>query len=564
VEFRGLGTTDRRTTGRMRRMFPTISELLDDAVSAHQDRIALRMPIPKERKRGRGVQLILNEISYSRLGEMIGRFAAALSELGVSPGDRVALISRPRAAWATSFFAILRCGAVVVPLDPELQKAEIERILTEAEVKGVVVSGGKTDDALALKSGVLSDGFIVSMDREKREDVLFLDALLLGKKPLPRVDVEPDSLAILMYTSGTTGNAKGAMLTHANIASNALTAVQAVSLSPKDNFLSIVPWNHIYGLTITLVAPLITGGTTTYTPVDRNLTQVMRKARPTILLGVPKLYNILHARVRDSIQQSPIKRMIYRSSPTLMGNLVKHKLFGRQFRFFTSGGAPLSPEAARGFRRMGLGIMEGYGLTETAPLLTLCEAFAEEPGMAAIEGVELRIAEPNNEGIGEVLARGPNIMAGYYKNPQATDEVIDKDGWFHTGDLGSYENGRLILSGRAKNVIVLETGKNVYPEEIEWELVTIPGIEEVMVYEGERQGAPTVSAQVYPNWDTLRGMGIESEEAALDHLWEAIKERSENLAVFKRIKYKDSVTLVDQPFEKSAKLDIKRHLHQQT
>jgi len=544
-------------------MYPTISKLLDDAVAKHGDRVALRMPIPKERKRGRGIRLVLNEITYDRLGEMVGRFARALSELGVASGDRVALISKPRAAWATTFFAILRCGAVVVPLDPELQRGEIERILKEAGVKGIVFSGGKTEDVLSFSSALPGEPFVVSMDRVQDESVLFLDALLLGKTELPRVEVDSKSLAILMYTSGTTGNAKGAMLSHANISSNALTAAQVVSLTAEDDFLSIVPWNHIYGLTITLVTPMVVGATTTYTPVDRNLAQVMKAAHPTIILGVPKLYNVLYTRVTDSIRKSAIKRAIHRSSPTLMGKLVKHKLFGNQFRFFTSGGAPLSPEASAGFRGMGIGIMEGYGLTETAPLLTMCEAFDEEPGMTPIPEIELKIKDPNEDGIGEVLAKGPNIMAGYYNNPEATAEVIDADGWFHTGDLGTYANGRLVLSGRAKNVIVLETGKNVYPEEIEWEFVAIPAVEEIMVYEGSRQGIPTVSAQVFPNWPTLKEMGIESPEAALDHIWEAVKERSENLAVFKRIKYKESISLVDEPFEKSAKLDIKRHLHQQ-
>jgi len=544
-------------------MYPTISELFEEAVATHTDRIALRMPIPKERKRGRGTRLVLNEISYARLGEMVGRLASALSYLGVSPKDHVALISKPRAAWATSFFAILHCGAVVVPLDPELQPGEIGRILTEAGVKGAIVSGGKVDDLLGLREGELKDVFIISMDRVSDDKTLFLDRIILGKSPLPRVQVEPSDMAVLMYTSGTTGNPKGAMLTHANIASNALTAVKCVDLSPEDNFLSIVPWNHIYGLTMTLISPLITGGTTTYTPVDRNLAAVMKMARPTILLGVPKLYNVLYSRIQDSIGKSALKRFLYRASPTLMGNLTKRKLFGSQFRFFTSGGAPLSPEASSGFRRMGLGIMEGYGLTETSPLLTLSEAFAEQPGMKPIEGVEIKIAHPDENGVGEVLARGPNIMAGYYKNPKATAEVIDEEGWFHTGDLGTYRDGRLLLSGRAKNVIVLETGKNVYPEEIEWELSTIPAIEEIMVYEGERQGAPAVSAQVYPNWEVLKKIGIKTEEEALDHIWTAIKEKSENLAVFKRIKYKEAITLVDKPFEKSVKLDIKRHLHQQ-
>jgi len=544
-------------------MYPTIPKLLDDTVEKHGDRVALRMPIPKERKRGRGVRLVLNEITYERLGEMVGRFATALSELGVSAGDRIALIAKPRAAWATSFFAVLRCGAVVVPLDPELQRGEIERILREAEVKGIVASGSKIEAVQSFRSELPNKPFVVSMDRVHDEKVLFLDALLLGKNELPRAEIDPSKLAILMYTSGTTGNAKGAMLTHANISSNALSAAKLVDLMPNDDFLSIVPWNHIYGLTITLVTPMVVGATTTYTPVDRNLAQVMKAAHPTIILGVPKLYNVLYGRVMGSIRESAVKRAIYRSSPTLMGKLVKRKLFGRQFRFFTSGGAPLSPEAAAGFRGMGLGIMEGYGLTETSPLLTMCEAFDELPGMAPIPGIELKIEDPNEDGVGEVLAKGPNIMAGYYKNPTATDEVIDDEGWFHTGDLGTYVNGRLVLSGRAKNVIVLETGKNVYPEEIEWELVTIPSIEEIMVYEGSRQGAPAVAAQIYPNWATLKEMGIETPEAALDHIWEAVKERSENLAVFKRIKSKEQISLVDEPFEKSAKLDIKRHLHQQ-
>ena len=542
-------------------MYPTISKLFDDAVATHAQRIALRMPVPKERKRGRGVRLVLNEISYERLGEMVGRFASALTELGIQPGDHVALISKPRAAWATTFFSILWCGGIVVPLDPDLQKGEIERILREAKVKGIVFSGGKTDDILSIRDQLPDRPFIVSMDRVKDEQVHFLDALLLGKTPLPRVEVDSSSLAILMYTSGTTGNAKGAMLTHANISSNALSAVKVVSMDENDNFLSIVPWNHIYGLTITLITPIVVGGTSTYTPVDRNLAEIMKKAKPTIILGVPKLYTVLYGRIRSSIEKSLLKRMIDRSSPVLMGKLVKSKLFGKQFRFFTSGGAPLSPEMAGGFRRMGIGIMEGYGLTETSPLLTMCEAFAEEPGMTAIDGVSIRIGDSDENGVGEILAYGPNIMDGYYKNPDATAEIIDDDGWFHTGDLGTYENGRLLISGRAKNVIVLETGKNVYPEEIEWELVTLPSIEEIMVYEGERQGAPAVCAQVYPNEAALKELGIEGTAAALEHIWEAIREKNENLAVFKRIKHKECIQLVDEPFQKSAKLDIKRHLH---
>jgi len=517
------------------------------------------MLIPKERKRGRGVQLVLNEISYSRLGEMVGRLATALDELGVKKGDKIALISAPRAAWATAFFAILRCGAVVVPLDPELQLGEIERILVEAEVKGAISSGLKADDLRVIRERKLYDIPIIAMDKPESDDVLFLDQLLLGKSILPAAEVSPEDMAVLMYTSGTTGNAKGAMLLHRNISSNALSGIKVADISEVDNFLTIVPWYHIYGLTVSLLVPLFGGATTTYAPVDRNLPVVMTKARPTILLGVPKLYNVLYNKVMASIQGSLLKRTIYKLSPTLMGKLVSKKLFGKHFRYFTSGGAPFSREVANGFRRMGIGVMEGYGLTETAPVLAMCELFTMKPGMVAFEDVQLRIDNPDETGVGEVLARGPNIMAGYYKNPTATSEVIDEQGWFHTGDLGRMEGDRLILSGRAKNVIVLDTGKNVYPEEVEWELIRIPGVEELLVYEADRQGAVTVAVKIYPKFADLKQMGITTPEQMIDYFWEEIKKHNENLAPFKRLKYKDVITLMDEPFEKSVKLDIKRH-----
>ena len=540
-------------------MYPTLNELFNKAVAAHGDKIALRMLIPKERKRGRGIQLVLNEISYSRLGEMVGRLATALDELGVKKGDKVALISKPRAAWATAFFAILRCGATVLPLDPELQQGEIERILAEAEVRSAIVSGLKVDDLQQIREKRLHDISIISMDRPDSDDVYFLDKLVLGKNVFPEADVNADDMAVLMYTSGTTGNAKGAMLLHRNISSNALSGVKVADIAESDNFLTIVPWYHIYGLTVSLLVPLFAGSTATYAPVDRNLTTVMTKARPTVLLGVPKLYNVLYSKVMTSIEGSLLKRTIYKLSPTLMGKLVSKKLFGKNFRYFTSGGAPFSREVANGFRRMGIGVMEGYGLTETAPVLAMCERFTTEPGMVAFENVELRIDNPDASGVGEILARGPNIMAGYYKNEAATAEVIDSDGWFHTGDLGWMEGDRLILSGRAKNVIVLETGKNVYPEEVEWELSTIIGIEELLVYEADRQGAPVVAVKIYPKWSDLKERGIATPDQALDYLWEEIKKHNENLAPFKRIKYRDVITLVDEPFEKSVKMDIKRY-----
>jgi long-chain acyl-CoA synthetase len=247
-----------------------------------------------------------------------------------------------------------------------------------------------------------------------------------------------------------------------------------------------------------------------------------------------------------------------------LGKLVKKKLLTPEFRFFVSGGAALATEVGVGLRRLGLGMIEGYGLTETSPVLSFSEPFTKRAGTVGrpLKGVEIRIENPDADGYGEVLARGPNVMLGYYKNEKRTREVLTEDGWFRTGDLGRLDRaGYLYLAGRKKNVIVLESGKNVYPEEVEWELSQIPEIEEVLVYERERGGTPVVAALIYPNWEELRRQGIEDEEAARDLLWEKIKEAQKNLAPFKRIKSKDDLGLVKEPFEKSTKQEIKRHLY---
>ena len=354
------------------------------------------------------------------------------------------------------------------------------------------------------------------------------------------------------------------MLSHRNITSNIQGVLEVVHIGPEDKIVTIVPWYHIYGLTFTLLAPLWSGATVSYTDDYRNLIEVARRCQVTILIGVPKLYHALWRRMQENFQASFVRRLLFRVAPKLLGKLVKKKLLTPGFRFFVSGGAALATEVGVGLRRLGLGMIEGYGLTETSPVLSFSEPFTKRAGTVGrpLKGVEIRIENPDADGYGEVLARGPNVMLGYYKNPQRTREVLTEDGWFRTGDLGRLDRaGYLYLAGRKKNVIVLESGKNVYPEEVEWELSQIPEVEEVLVYEKERGGTPVVAALVYPNWEELRRQGIEDEEAARDFLWERIKEAQKNLATFKRIKSKDDLGLVKEPFEKSTKQEIKRHLY---
>ena len=538
------------------RRYPTIHELVERSVREYPRKIAIRMPSV------RGHRIEYRELTYGKLWDLSGRFGLWIAK-EISPGDRVAIVSKPGIGWAVTFFAALRAGAVVAPLDAELQRKEISRILSEAEVKLLFVSPKRFDELEVLVDEVPSLKGVYSLERVDDKPSIWE---LIPDEVIEPANAKPDSeeLALLMYTSGTTGDSKGVMLSHRNVTSNVLSALEAIEVSHRDRIISIVPWYHIYGLTFTLIAPLSVGATTMYTDDYRNLMEIARKSRFTILIGVPKLFHTMWRRIEENIKSSPFRRIIYYLAPKFIGRAIKRKLLSPEFRFFISGGAPLDPKVARGLRRMGLGIIQGYGLTETAPLLTFSTPFDKKAATVGkpIPGVEIKIVDPGPDGYGEVLARGPNVMMGYYRNPKRTAEVLTKDGWFRTGDLGKLDwRGRLYLAGRKKNVIVLESGKNVYPEEVEAELSRIPEIEEIMVYEAERKGTPVVAALIYPNWERLREQGIADKEEAKDLIWERIKEAQRNLAVFKRIKSKEDIDLVEKPFAKSTKQEIKRHLY---
>jgi long-chain acyl-CoA synthetase len=452
---------------------------------------------------------------------------------------------------------------VAVPLDAGLRPAEVARILKEAEVKLLFASPSRYEELLPLADQVPSLGEVVSV--EAMPGALSLWELLPEEvEAAPDARPDQEDLALLMYTSGTTGDSKGVMLCHRNVSSNVEGILEAIQVTPEDKLVTIVPWYHIYGLTATLIAPIAAGATVSYTDDYRNLIEVARRCGVTIMVGVPKLYHALWRRMKENFESSNLRRLLFRFAPKLLGKAVKKKLLTPEFRFFVSGGAALATEVGVGLRRIGLGMIEGYGLTETSPVLSFSEPFTKRAGTVGrpLRGVEIRIERPNADGYGEVLARGPNVMLGYYKNPRRTEEVLTRDGWFRTGDLGRLDRaGYLYLAGRKKNVIVLESGKNVYPEEVEWELSQIPEVEEVLVYEAKKAGTPVVAAMIYPNWDELKKQGIQEVEAARDLLWERIKEAQKNLAVFKRIKSKEDISLVDQPFEKSTKQEIKRHLY---
>ncbi len=468
------------------------------------------------------------------------------------------LFSRPRIEWALTILGILKAGAVAVPLDAQLRALEAQRIVVQSDAKAIFVA---QDRLKAVRELGLQ---VISLDREQgpNDELLYLDDLLHNEEKV-EIRRAAEDLAVIAFTSGTMGDAKGVMLTHGNFSSDVAACLKRMSIGPHDVMLSIAPWYHSYGLTAGLLVPFWAGATAVYTDNYRKLPRIMKETETTVLLAPPKLYHVMYQRVREKVGKSLPGRLAFHLIPKQVGKRVKEEMASSQLRFFVSGGAPLDPQVAKDFRRMGIGIVEGYGLTETAPVLAFSQPFDRKVGTIGpiLPGMEVKIQDPNEEGIGEILVRGPNVMRGYYKNPERTAEVLDEEGWFHTGDLGWLDKqGYIYIKGRRKNVIVLESGKNVYPEEIEWELSRIPYIEEVLVKRGQRQGREVVQAYVYPNWDQL---GTSDPQVARELIWQEVKRVSTGLASYKRLTRKEELILVDKPFAKTSTMDIKRYLYQE-
>jgi long-chain acyl-CoA synthetase len=533
--------------------YPTIVEFFEASADKYPERVALKTPVAG------GADYL--GVTYRELNELADRCAAGLRARGIRKGDKVALLSRPRVEWAAAMLGVLKLGAIVVPLDPLLGRQEIQRLLTATDATAVVAAGSHIEFVQAS----VSLDFIVSMDPGSVQDLVPWETFIqeIDAEASRMTVVRPDDLAFFMCTSGTTGDAKAVMLAHQNFSANLTAVFERLDINSEDVVLTIAPWNHIMGLII-LMATLWQGAQMIYTDEYKNLPTLLKGNRATVLTAVPKLYHAMFAKVESTLYAKPLNRWLYRHMPRLVGWSLQRKLAGKQFRFFVSGSAPLAPEVAAGFRRLGLGMIQGYGMTETSPVLTFSTPLNDKAASVGppLSNVEMQIAEPNEEGVGEIVVRGPNVMRGYYKNLRRTRQILLADGWLRTGDLGSMDQADwLTIRGRSKNVIVLETGKNVYPEEIEWELAASPYIEEVLVKAGHRQGLEVICAYIYPKWDVIGSTATPQEVKHL--IWEEIKRTSRNLAHYKRIKSEHDIFIVGQPFQKTSKLDIKRHLYQE-
>ena len=513
----------------------TINEMLANSISQYGSKAALSSKIDGS----------YHDISYAELGERVELFALGLIELGVERGDRVVLLSENRPEWAITDLAIIAAGGVNVPMFPTLTPAQVEYIVKDSGAKIVCVSNeNQLKKIEAFRENVSHLERVIVFDTTESDtdsqDLSFEEVCELGKRVENGSQVHqescdaanPDDLVTIIYTSGTTGDPKGAMLTHQNFMFNASACIELVAIGHEDVLLSFLPLSHVFERMAGHYLPLTCGSTIAYAESPFTVAQNLGEVRPTLMASVPRLYETMHERIIRAVKEgSPIKQKIFgwgvgtgqkvsqaiqaHQNPSallklkmgLANKLVFGKILARvggRLKFFVSGGAALPQSIAEFFHAAGILILEGYGLTETSPVISVNCPDAWKFGTVGkpVPGVEVKIAED-----GEILSRGPHIMQGYYNRPDDTAEAIDSDGWFHTGDIGQFdEEGFLKITDRKKNILVLSNGKNVAPQPIESELVRSDYISQVMLI---GDGQKSVGALVVPNFDALGEFGKE-------------------------------------------------------
>lgn len=528
-------------------------------------------------------------LTYREVEQAVRRFSLGLRTLGIEPGDRVALLSENRPEWAIVDLAALAIGAISVPIYASLPPAQVGYILADSGAKAIVASDAKQLQKAELsRSGCPNLSIFITLDdASAKGDVLsYLQVLKAGDsaqlKPTYeqlRDRVTPDDLASLVYTSGTTGDPKGAMLSHGNLASATIMAEKALPFKkPNDVFLSFLPLSHVFER-VTYYLALAIGANTCYTESLFKVQENMTEVHPTLMQSVPRLYESIYERVLDQVAKAPAKRQrifhwalkvgtayarrrnyarfvgpILAVQFAIADRLVLAKIrerFGGHMRFFVSGGAPIGRPVAEFFHAIGIPVLEGYGLTETCAALTLNPYGRARVGTVGkpMPGVDIRIATD-----GEILAKGPNLMKGYWNKPEATAEVIDPVGWFHTGDIGHVDRaGYLHITDRKKDIIVLANGKNVAPQPIENKLKRADLVSEIVLL-GDHSG--TISALVVPNFEKLTKWGkaqniVFTDPKELIHSAMAKKEikseidsLSKDLAEFEKIR---KFALLDHP-----------------
>lgn len=506
-------------------------------------------------------------ITYSQLWERYYKLCNIFLEMGLR-GKRIAVIGKNSFEWSLSYLCAATVGCVV-PLDKEIHTSDILSFVEAADCQAICYSDYFAKTLLGeLPSHVRQLSFTDIYNASTPDEETFTEAV-------DSIEIPRDETQVLIFTSGTTGSAKGVCLSQYNVCSNIYSTVQVVKIHPTDVTLSILPLHHTYECTLNLLLLLSRGTKITYcgglTKIQKNLEEY----HPSILVVVPALLSVLDKRIRKAVAKSvPSRYSEYfetlpladalKKLPFFMRAIVKNRVkatLGGKMRLFIVGAAELDTTLVRDFEALGIETLQGYGLTECAPLVAGNSDFnqnSESTGVV-MPGNEMKLINVNDEGVGEIITRGDNVMLGYFNDPETTSKVL-VDGWFHTGDLGYIdENGWLFIKGRIKNVIVTTNGKNIYPEELENRLMDHPEVKEcIVIGVRDSDGKPEVKAKILPNEDVIaEELGHEPDREEREKaVRDAVDSVNDEMPAYKRIKI---VQVLDQELEKTATAKIMRY-----
>jgi long-chain acyl-CoA synthetase len=567
-----------------------LRDMIKQSVEQFADETAFLVKDPRVMNRGRPAQeektdadLPYIPVTYRQFDRDVDALGTALKRMDLKEG-RVAILAETRYEWYVTYLATVNGVGIVIPIDKELPPGEIASLLNRSHAEVLVYSQAKKKEVDLIRDQVPGVQTYILMDEpaDDQADKSFWKELAKGEMALSEGDkrfvdvpLDAEAMRILLFTSGTTARSKAVMLSHRNICINLMAMCQMLYIGVKDVFLSVLPLHHTYECTCGFLCPIYRGCTVAVCEGLRHITKNMQESKVTIMLAVPLMVELFYKRIIKAATSDPKLAKKFRIGLKLSNALRKigidkrkkifariHENFGGHLRLLIAGGAAIDPAVLKGMRDLGIFSLQGYGLTECAPILALNRDvdYNDRAAGLPLPGVDVRIIDPDENGIGEIIGKGPNIMLGYYEDDEATREAMDDDGYFHTGDLGYIDDdGFVIITGRKKNVIVTKNGKNIFPEEIEFLLNQSDYIEESLVSgETDSEGETIVTAEIFPNEEKIKeelGDVELTSEPVRKIIGEVVREINHSLTTYKYVR---QFTLRDTEFEKTTSKKIKR------
>ncbi len=554
--------------------FTDLKDMLNQTGEVYGDRPAY---IFKTEEKGK-----FRIITHKEFRENINALGTTLIQMGLKD-KRIAVISENRYEWELSYLAVAAGVGVIVPLDKALPDNELESLILRSQVEAIIYSSKYDAIMNTLREKKNTNlKYFISMDLEENTQGIYAEKALVekgkklladGNKTYIDAKIDAEKMGIMLFTSGTTAMSKAVMLSHKNLVTNVMDIIQRFDLTDEDRFLSFLPLHHVFECTVGFLYPISIGGSIAFCEGVKHMAENIKEFEITAMISVPAVFDIIYRKVMKTIEKKgklanlekgkKVSQFLLKMKIDLRKQLFKevHESLGPKLKLVVTGGAALDPETEKGFNDLGFDVEQGYGLTETAPVIA-----AETPKCRRLgsigkkfPSVEVKIDDPDEEGVGELMAKGPSIMLGYYENEEATKSALESDGWFHTGDLARIDkDGFIYISGRKKSVIVLNNGKNVFPEEIETLLNKVEGIKETFVFEKkEDDGDVKVCVEIVYDKELIKELyHIEGEENIKEFLWDKVKEVNK---LMPKYKYVREMVITEEPLIKTTTLKIKRH-----